>query len=211
MKEIKLDENLILRTASGDKDAFRELYELTSDTVYGFALSILRSRQDAEDVMHDAYIRIYQAAGAYTQAGKPLAWILAIVRNLCFNRIRDTAKTESLDNGDSYTEPVDPDDEIELTQDRIILETALKVLNEEEREIVVMHAVAGYKHKEIAEFLGMPQGTVLSKYRRALAKLKQALSPLEKDDITASDLPENSKGAAADPEGNTHRGKEGVK
>ena len=50
------------RQAAGEKDAFRELYGATSNTVYGFALSILRSRQDAEDVMHDAYIRIYNSA-----------------------------------------------------------------------------------------------------------------------------------------------------
>ena len=88
MNAVQLDENLILRMANGDGHAFTELYQLTSGAVYGFALSILRNREDAEDVMHDAFIKTYTGAVTYKPTGKPLAWILTIVRNLAYNKIR---------------------------------------------------------------------------------------------------------------------------
>lgn len=175
MKTIELDENLILQMAAGRKDAFIELYSITKDAVYGFALSILRSRQDAEDVMHDAYIRIYSSGAAYVPQGKPLAWILSIVRNLCYNKLRDSSRTDSLDEGSVDFEPENSVDDIEDLTDRMVLDAALKILADDEREIVIMHALTGYKHREIAEMLDMPQGTVLSKYKRAIGKLRKVM------------------------------------
>lgn len=167
-------EKLILDMAGGSRDAFRLLYEATKDAVYGFALSILRNREDAEDVMHDAYIRIFTDAGSYSPQGKPLAWVLTIVRNLSLNKVRDGGRTESMPE-DTAAEPADPEDVIENATGQIVLETAMNVLDREEREIVVLHALTGYKHREIAEILDMPQGTVLSKYNRALRKMKKEI------------------------------------
>ena len=167
-------EKLILDMAGGSKDAFRLLYEATKDAVYGFALSILRHREDAEDVMHDAYIKVYTEAGAYSPQGKPLSWMLTIVRNLSLNRIRDGGRTEDIED-DDLPEPADPEDAIEEATGHMVLETAMKVLDREEREIVVLHALTGYRHREIAEILDMPQGTVLSKYNRALKKMKKEI------------------------------------
>ena len=82
-----VDENLIIRMAAGDGAAFKELYEQTSSAVYGFALSILKNKHDAEDVMHDAFIKVYTAAVTYKSMGKPLAWILTIVKNLCYSKV----------------------------------------------------------------------------------------------------------------------------
>ncbi|MBR2547124.1 MAG: RNA polymerase sigma factor [Eubacterium sp.] len=168
-------ERLIHEMAGGDREAFRALYTATKDAVYGFALSILRSREDAEDVMHDAYIRIYNDAGAYSPHGKPLAWILTIVRNLSLNKIRDAAHTDII-HDDELSEFADHEDTIGKATDRMVLETAMKVLTLEEREIVVLHALTGYRHREIAELLDIPQGTVLSRYNRALGKMKKEIS-----------------------------------
>ena len=167
-------EKLILDMAGGSKDAFRLLYEATKDAVYGFALSILRRREDAEDVMHDAYIKVYTEAGSYSPQGKPLSWMLAIVRNLSLNRIRDGGRTEDIED-DDLPEPADPEDAIEEATGHMVLETAMKVLDREEREIVVLHALTGYRHREIAEILDIPQGTVLSKYNRAMKKMKKEI------------------------------------
>lgn len=174
MEQARLDENLIMDIAAGDRDAFSELYHRTSDAVFGFSLSILRSREDAEDVMHDAYINIYSHASSYRPEGKPLAWIMRIVRNLCYNRIRDS-QYETVPPEDSEPELPEQFDDIKNADDRMVLETAMNVLGQEEREIVILHAVSGYKHKEIAEMLDLPEGTVLSKYKRALGKLKKEI------------------------------------
>jgi len=171
MSTLELDEKLILRMAEGDNDAFRDLYEQTSGAVYGFALSILRNRQDAENIMHDAYIRMHRSAAVYKPKGKPMAWILTIVRNLCYTRLKTGEICEDL----SQYENIAQQDESDRTVDRMILQKALDILDFEERQIVVLHALTGMKHREIAELLDLPVGTVLSKYKRSLAKMRKEL------------------------------------
>jgi DNA-directed RNA polymerase specialized sigma24 family protein len=82
----------INRIGNNDKNALAELYHMTSAAVYGFALSILKNTQDAEDVLHDTYLRIYATAAGYKSMKKPLAWILTITRNLSLMKIRDGKK-----------------------------------------------------------------------------------------------------------------------
>lgn len=172
MAALQLDENLIVRMAASDTAAFRELYLQTSGVVYGFAMSILRNKHDAEDVMHDAFINIYSGAVTYRPSGHPMAWILTIVRNLCLNRIRAGRICEELSEYDSLAGTVDDSENV---LDRMVLETAMKVLDAEERQIVILHAMTGFKHREIAEILDLPTGTVLSKYNRALKKMRKEL------------------------------------
>lgn len=117
MNAAQLDENLILRMAGGDKCAFRELYQQTSGAVYGFALSILKNRQDAEDVMHDTYLRTYMASIAYEPKGKPLAWILTIVRNLSYNKLKSDRVNADLD---AYTNLLVQEDNAQA-DDRMVL------------------------------------------------------------------------------------------
>jgi RNA polymerase sigma-70 factor (ECF subfamily) len=158
--------------ATGDGEAFRQLYLASSSIVYGYALSILKSKADAEDVMHDAYIRAFQGAASYQPHGKPLAWLLTIVRNLCFNKMHSSRSTVDI----GTCEFPAPADEQQGTLDRIVLEKALGILDLQERQIVVLHALAGLKHREIAELLELPLGTTLSKYHRALKRLRSEIS-----------------------------------
>jgi RNA polymerase sigma-70 factor (ECF subfamily) len=83
--------------AEGDNDAFRDLYQQTSSAVYGFALSILRNVHDAENVMHDAYLRIHRSAAAYQPMGKPMAWILTIAKNICLMQLRQQKRSVPLE------------------------------------------------------------------------------------------------------------------
>ncbi len=159
--------------AKGDRDALANLYHHTSTSVYAFTLSILRNPHDAEDVLQDCYLRIYESAGDYRSHGKPMAWIMTIARNLCMMRLREQSKTATLSETDwnialSGCYEMDTDDRILLTQ-------CMTLLNDEERKIVTLHAVAGFKHREIASFLDIPLPTVLSKYNRSLKKMKEFL------------------------------------
>ena len=85
-------ETCLAEIAKDNKDAFSELYQKTSVSVYGFALSILKNAQDAEDILHDCYLNIYSAAEHYRAQGKPMAWILTIAKNLCFSKLRERKK-----------------------------------------------------------------------------------------------------------------------
>ena len=165
-------ENLLSLICTGDQNAFREFYEKTKTSIYGFALSLLKNTYDAEDVMQNAYVAIYRTAAQYQKQGKPMAWVLTIVKNLCFEKVRKTKhEIDASEIGDCaapYTEQMSVDD-------KLLIEFSLNMLNPNERKIVVLHTVSGLKHREIANLLDLPLGTVLSLYRRAINKTKKYL------------------------------------
>ena len=78
----------IASAAQGGREGLAELYRLTHAAVYGFALSIVKNAQDAEDVLQDVYLQVWQSAGSYRSQGKPMAWLLTIARNLSLSRLR---------------------------------------------------------------------------------------------------------------------------
>ena len=170
---VVLDE-LIQRVAAQDSEALAELYHRVSPAVYGFALSLLKNTHDAEDVLHDSFLNIYSAAGSYKGSGKPMAWILTIARNLCLQKLREHRRTADIPMED--WEPYLAAKEGLSMEDRLILHGCMELLSEKDRQIVILHAVAGFKHREIAHLLRMPLATVLSKYNRALKKLNTYLT-----------------------------------
>lgn len=166
-------EKLIIDIAGGSKNALEELYRQTDSSVYGFALSILKRPHEAEDVMHDAYVRIYESAGGYRPQGKPMAWILTIVRNLSLARFR-SKDSSNLSLMEDWLE-TDDNDFTEASLDQIILRRVLRNLSDEERQIVILHSISGLKFKEIAYVLEIPLSTTISKYHRSLSKLRRIL------------------------------------
>ena len=166
-------EKLIIDIAGGSKNALEELYRQTDSSVYGFALSILKRPHEAEDVMHDAYVKIYESAGGYRPQGKPMAWILTIVRNLSLARFR-SKDSSNLRLMEDWLE-TDDNDFTEASLDQIILSRVLRNLSDEERQIVILHSISGLKFKEIAYVLEIPLSTTISKYHRSLSKLRRIL------------------------------------
>lgn len=165
-------EDCIARIAGGDKDALADLYNRTRPAVYAFALSIVKNAHDAEDILHDACLQVWNAAGGYRRQGKPMAWVLTITRNLAISRLREHGRTEPLVQEDWQDRLAD--NPAVTHEDRMMLEAVLSALSDEERQIVTLHALTGLRHREIAALLGLPLPTVLSKYSRALKKLQLA-------------------------------------
>ena len=156
-----------------DTQALADLYRSTNAAVYAFALSILKNPHDAEDALHDCYVQIFANAASYHAAGKPMAWIMTITRNLCMQKFRERRKSSDIpqEDWDRYLDA----QEDASQEDRLVLRECLQQLSDDERQIVTLHAVNGFKHREIAELLQLPLPTVLSKYHRALKKLKKFL------------------------------------
>ena len=170
------DEKLLLLVAEGDREAFQRLYQNTDKSIYGFILSILRNPQDAEEVMQETYLKIWTGAGSYQSQGKPLAWMFTIARNLCYMKFRDQKHEADIGLSDlSEMETGEFCPQIEDAADKLVLRAALHILNEEERQIVLLRTSAGLKHREIAADLEIPLATVLSKYNRAMKKLQKYL------------------------------------
>ena len=170
-------EALLESIAKGDQDALAALYDHARGAVYGLALSYLKNGHDADDVAQDTFVRIWEKAPLYRPQGSPMAWILTIARNLSYGRLR-RAKWEAAEE-DIPEEAEDTTGLSEQTENRMILQTALQVLGDDERQIVMLHAVSGLKHREIAQLLGLSLSGTLSKYHRALAKLQKQIGGMK--------------------------------
>ncbi len=166
-------EKYLEKIANQDKDALADLYNLVKASVYGFAFSIVKNTEDASDVLQDCFIQIYANAYRYKSEGKPMAWILTITRNLCLMKIKKQSRTSDVSIDDMLNVASNESDI--STVDKLVIRQCLQGLKDEERQIVILHAITGLKHKEIAEILGLPLSTVLSKYNRAIKKLAKKL------------------------------------
>ena len=162
-------EQLLLRTGQGDRDAFARLYSLTRDGVYALALSLLHDAHEAQDIAQDTFVKVWESAPAYRPQGSPMAWLLTVARNLARTRLRQGGRQVGLDEEAWNAIPAAAPDV--SPEDRQLLQEALARLSPEERQIVLLHAAAGLKHRETAQLLELPLSTVLSKYHRGLKKL----------------------------------------
>ncbi len=171
MSETDVIESCLREIARGSTaPALEKLYNCTKDAIYGYALSMLKNTHDAEDVLHDAYISIYNSAGRYAPMGRPMAWIFTITRNLCLDKLRARDRIADLPE-ENWEEYLDSNSSISV-DDKLLLESCLNSLSDDEREILLLHVLSGLKHREISEMTGRPISTVLSKYHRALKKLR---------------------------------------
>lgn len=171
LQEQRLHEAL-LRLTAGETDAMSVLYENSKTAVFALALSILKNRQDAEDILHDTFVQLYRMADRYDQGGRPLSWILTMTRNLCLMQLRRKSRTEVSTEDLEFPETENP---FATAEDRMILQTAIRCLEDDERQIVMLHAVAGLKHREIAEQMHISLPAAVSRYHRALQKLQKHL------------------------------------
>ena len=161
-------EKYIKDISFGNKDS----YNVTKTSVYGFALSILKDLHEAEDVFQEVYIKIYENASFYQANGKPLAWILTITKNLALMRLRK--KRNHMDLAE-LNEILADNKGVNDTETQMLISTVFKYISDEERNILILHSVSGFKHREIAKMLGIPLSTVLSKYNRAIKKIKKRM------------------------------------
>ena len=173
-----VDDALILKIAAGDMDAFHTLYRAAHSGIYGFALSITKNPHDAEDVLQDTFLSVYENALSYRPEGKPMAWIFRIARNFALSKMREKAKEPMSE--EFILENTEAVSQLESVEEKETVKALLSFLNDDERQIVMLHAAAGFKNREIAQVLGLKLSTVLSKYRRALKKLELILKEEQK-------------------------------
>lgn len=166
---------LVLRTRDGDPQACERLVRLHLDAAYATALAVLRDPANAEDVAHDAFVTALERLEECRQPESFAAWLLQIVRNQARNHLRRAGvrRTELLEESTAYASD-DPSHDAERAELRAELSAGLEQLSETQREVVLLHDMEGWRHREIGEALGMPEGTVryhLSTARRALRAL----------------------------------------
>lgn len=164
-------DRLLTAVGAGDREALARLYEETRGAVYATALGVLGNHHEAQDITQEAFVKIWEASPGYRSQGSPMAWMLTITRNLALMALRREGRKEELTPEEWETIPGDEGS----PEENLVLREALEALDSEERQVILLHAVSGLKHREIAGVLVLPLSTVLSKYQRGLKKLKKQL------------------------------------
>lgn len=157
---------LLSRLKKGDKNALSEIYDGLSAAVFTVAIRITRNHALAEDAVQELFLKLIKNPPD-EHLKKPRAYIFKAVRNTALDILRKNPAHDDLDEHYDIPAPVETD--------RSDVTEALYSLPEQQRSIVVMHINAGLKFREIAEITDIPIGTVLWRYRKAIAAMKEAL------------------------------------
>ena len=176
--------NLLKDIAKGDKNAFKELYDGMSGDVYTFLLMFCKDKYTAEDALQDTFLTIYENAGKWT-AFNPRAWILTIAKNKAISIIRKNSRVTSIEDQEISVENID-----DAVLDKLQAGMLLPILSEEDKKIVVLHAVYGFKHRETAELMGLPLGTVKWRYKQSIDRMR---SKSEADNASGKGFFEQNK------------------
>ena len=164
-------DKFIKKFIKGDASAFDEVYNRTRKSVYYVALSILRDKSLAEDVMQTTYIRVLKNIQSYALGTNASAWIIKIAKNEAINMKKVRMREQSVDEYENLTifGVNEPDTYGELT------DLAKRLLADDEFSILMLVTACGYKRKEIGKMFDMPIPTVTWKYQNALLKMRNAL------------------------------------
>lgn len=169
------------RVAGGERAALAEVYRATSTKLFGVCLRILPDRGDAEDALQETYLNVWRNAGRFDEArGSAIAWLVAVARNRSIDRLRGRKRiaNEPLALADDVPEPSEGADLVaERTQENDRLRTCLDTVGRLEAAMIQAAFFEGSTYSELAERAATPLGTVKSRVRRALLKLRECLQP----------------------------------
>jgi RNA polymerase sigma-70 factor (ECF subfamily) len=178
------DHVLVDRMRGGDETALAAFYDRWSDRVYSLALRLLREARDAEDIVEETFWQAWRNAARFdTARGNVGTWLLTICRSRALDRIRARRRKRedtTLDDEAQYESPQpDPAAAMVISETGRIVRAALAELPDEQRQAVELAYFRGLSQSEIAEKTGQPLGTVKTRVRLAMAKLREKLGSLQ--------------------------------
>ena len=182
--EASADTDLIARVKTGSSEALDEIYRRYASPVYSLVWKILQNPEESEDVALDVFWQIWRQAANYDSSrGAPPAWIFTLARSRAIDRLRARHRKEdrtiSFDDPAVVLDPLDqeatPDQVASYRQNRDAVREAMKVLSAPQREAVELAFFQGLTHVEIAEKLRLPLGTVKTRIRQGLIRLRRRL------------------------------------
>jgi len=173
--------NLIRQAANRDREAFSQLYDRFSSLVYTFAMRMLRVPQDAEDLLQEVFVQVWHQADRYSEErGSPEAWIMNITRSRAIDKLRsirrmensfvltdDPARAESTENVESSASE---------SETKLTMNSALANLPEGQRRVLELAYFDGLSQTEIADRLKEPLGTVKTRMRSGIHRLRGLLA-----------------------------------
>ena len=175
LHDVAAETRILKRLGRGDAAALTLLWDAWSRPLFAVAVRALGSKEDAEEVLQDALVRYWQKAATYNETRcLPFSWAVMILRGLIFDRLRKRQCRPELISNENMDQNF-PDPDFTLPGGQMDLEAALATLTAEEREALQSAVFEPATHEAIAQRLAQPLGTVKSRIRTALAKLRAAL------------------------------------
>ena len=167
--------------AAGNTDVLVRLYDRHADALFGIARRILRNRQDAEDLLHDVFVEMWEKASQYDAGrGSLRSWLVLRMRSRAIDRLRSLTIARKRGMADPL--PIDDTSAFGAhppawdRPDQVRARRAVQELPEEQRQVVELSYFEGFTHREMAAHCGIPLGTVKSRLSAAMIKLRQALA-----------------------------------
>ncbi len=172
---------LFERIANQEVAAFSELYELHSPKLFGLAIKILKDQTLAKDVLQEVFLTIWKKANQFDrQRGNPLGWMMILCRNRCIDALRRTEKNKqrSAVLDENYFLTTDKDSPLEIADHnemRALLQKSLSDLPSEQRTLIELSYFEGFSQSEISKQLNLPLGTVKTRIRLGMLKLRDVI------------------------------------
>jgi RNA polymerase sigma-70 factor (ECF subfamily) len=175
---LRLDLALIERIRARDASAVGELYDRHSRLLYGLILRMLRDRSEAEDVLQEVFLLVWNRVTTYdTSLGSPAGWLVGIARNRAIDRLRTAGvRRRTLEEAAAESTPThDPERSAQLGERQRAVLRALEALPREQRELIEEAYYLGFTQSELAERHQLPLGTVKTRIRNGMMALRQQL------------------------------------
>ena len=171
---------LIQRAAAQDREAFSQLYDRFSSLVFSLAMRILRSQTDAEDLLQEVFMQLWRQASGYSQErGSPEAWIINIARSRAIDKLRSIRRRERsfvlTDDPAAAESPDNVETSAGESESKLVMNSALANLPEAQRRVLELAYFDGLSQSEIAARLAEPLGTVKTRMRSGIQRLRGML------------------------------------
>ena len=185
--DVELENLLLLRLIKdGDEFALSKLYDNTVRLVYSLIIRILKNAQDSEEVTQEVFFSVWEKAFTFDSSkGSVMGWIISIARNKALDRLRSKKHREKaqeitlvenmLTESRTDTENDDVSQQLLQKESSDSVNMATKILPKDEQKLIELAFYDGFTHSKIADYLDMPLGTVKTKIRRAVSRLRDAL------------------------------------
>lgn len=179
-------DRLVARVRQGDKDALSELYDQSSAQVFGLIVRIVGDSATAEEIALDIYVQVWKAAASFDpERGSAAAWLFLMARSRAIDYLRSKAgqtRSRERELPEEYRqvrdEAPDPEESAGAGSRRAVIVKALGELEPEKRQAIELAFFGGLSHSEISDRLELPIGTVKTRIRSGMQKLRKTLEPL---------------------------------